>query len=84
MNGVMKNIAHLCSRDKSKTWGKGGWEKIVVCIVSDGRTKIHPRTLSLLAALGVYQDGKRERERGQDMIEALTFILYRSCQEHCR
>jgi chitin synthase len=72
MHGVMKNIAHLCSRDKSKTWGKGGWEKVVVCIVSDGRTKIHPRTLSLLAALGVYQDGKchedlrRSRRRGEE------------------
>jgi hypothetical protein len=28
-----------------------------VCVVSDGRNKIHPRTLSLLATLGVYQDG---------------------------
>jgi chitin synthase len=57
MNGVMKNISHLCSRERSKTWGPEGWKKVVVCIVSDGRTKIHPRTLSVLAAMGVYQDG---------------------------
>lgn len=57
LHGVMKNIAHLCSRSRSHTWGEGGWQKVVVCIVSDGRTKIHPRTLSVLAALGVYQDG---------------------------
>lgn len=57
LHGVMKNIAHLCSRSRSHTWGEGGWQKAVVCIVSDGRTKIHPRTLSVLAALGVYQDG---------------------------
>ncbi|KAI7894787.1 chitin synthase 1 [Mucor mucedo] len=57
MNGVMKNIAHLCGRERSKTWGQQGWKKVVVCIVSDGRTKIHPRTLSVLAAMGVYQDG---------------------------
>lgn len=57
MNGVMKNISHLCSRNRSKTWGPEGWKKVVVCIVSDGRTKIHPRTLSVLAAMGVYQDG---------------------------
>ncbi|KAG0168032.1 Chitin synthase, class 1 [Apophysomyces sp. BC1034] len=57
MHGVMKNIAHLCSRDRSKVWGKDGWQKVVVCIVSDGRTKIHPRTLSVLAAMGVYQEG---------------------------
>jgi chitin synthase len=35
MHGVIKNIAHLCKRDRSKTWGKEGWKKVVVCIVSD-------------------------------------------------
>lgn len=57
LHGVMKNIAHLCSRSRSKTWGNDGWQKIVVCVVSDGRTKIHPRTLSVLATLGCYQEG---------------------------
>lgn len=57
MHGVMRNIAHFCSRSKSRTWGKDGWQKIVVCIVSDGRRKVHPRTLDALAAMGIYQDG---------------------------
>ncbi|WWD18233.1 hypothetical protein CI109_102683 [Kwoniella shandongensis] len=57
MRGVMQNIAHLCTRSKSKTWGEGGWKKVVVCVVADGRLKINPRTRSVLAALGVYQDG---------------------------
>ncbi|CAO3637942.1 unnamed protein product [Cunninghamella blakesleeana] len=57
MHGVMKNIAHLCTRTRSRTWGEDGWQKVTVCIVSDGRTKIDPRTLSLLATLGVYQEG---------------------------
>jgi len=57
MHGVMRNIAHFCSRTKSRTWGKDGWEKIVVCVISDGRTKVHPRTLDALAAMGVYQEG---------------------------
>ncbi|KAI0369434.1 glycosyltransferase family 2 protein [Pilatotrama ljubarskyi] len=57
MHGVMKNIAHLCKRDRSKTWGKEGWKKVVVCIVSDGRLKINSRTLSVIAAMGAYQDG---------------------------
>lgn len=57
MHGVMKNIAHLCSRDRSKTWGKEGWKKVVVCIVSDGRKKINSRTLSVIATIGCYQDG---------------------------
>ena len=57
MHGVMRNITNFCSRAKSRTWGKDGWEKIVVCIISDGRRKVHPRTLDALAAMGVYQDG---------------------------
>ncbi|KII90552.1 glycosyltransferase family 2 protein [Plicaturopsis crispa FD-325 SS-3] len=57
MYGVIKNIAHLCKRDRSKTWGKDGWKKVVVAIVSDGRQKINSRTLSVIAAMGAYQDG---------------------------
>ncbi|KAH9011457.1 chitin synthase-domain-containing protein [Lactarius hengduanensis] len=54
MHGVMKNIAYLCKRDRRKTWGKEGWTKVVVCIVSDGRQMINSRTLSAIAA---YQEG---------------------------
>jgi chitin synthase len=57
MHGVMRNISHFCSRAKSRTWGKDGWQKIVVCVVADGRQKVHPRTLDALAAMGCYQNG---------------------------
>lgn len=57
MHAVMKNIAHLCKRDRSRTWGKDGWKKVVVCIVSDGRQNINSRTLSVLATMGAYQQG---------------------------
>lgn len=57
MHGIMRNIIHFCSRRKSRTWGKDGWQKIVVCVIADGRQKVHPRTLNALAALGVYQEG---------------------------
>lgn len=57
MHGVMRNIAHFCARSKSRVWGKDGWKKIVVCIVADGRQKVHPRVLDAMAAMGVYQDG---------------------------
>ncbi|KAF2107827.1 chitin synthase 2 [Lophiotrema nucula] len=57
MHGVMRNISHFCSRTRSRTWGKDGWQKIVVCIISDGRQKVHPRTLDALAAMGCYQSG---------------------------
>jgi len=39
MHGVMKNIAYLCKRNRSKIWGKDGWKKVVACIVSDGHHK---------------------------------------------
>lgn len=57
MHSVMKNIAHLCSRNKSRVWGKDGWKKVVVTIVADGRLKTHPRILNVLAAMGVFQAG---------------------------
>ncbi|OZJ04329.1 hypothetical protein BZG36_02372 [Bifiguratus adelaidae] len=57
INAVISNIAHLCNRSKSKTWGMDGWQKIVVCIVADGRSKINPRVLQVLGAMGCYQDG---------------------------
>ena len=56
MHGVMKNVAHLCKRERSKTWGKDGWKKVVVCIVSDGRKKINSRSLSVIATMGAYQE----------------------------
>ncbi|KAJ1669173.1 hypothetical protein GGF38_002461, partial [Coemansia sp. RSA 25] len=51
------NIAHLCSRTNSRTWGEDAWKKVVVCIVSDGRAKIDERVLAVLGAIGVYQEG---------------------------
>lgn len=57
LKGVFKNIKHLESRTRSPVWGKDSWKKVVVCIVSDGRSKINERAQALLAALGVYQEG---------------------------
>ena len=57
MIGVLKNVEYMCKRAESKTWGKDAWKKIVVCVVSDGRAKINPRTRALLAGMGVYQEG---------------------------
>lgn len=57
LKGVFKNIKHFESRTNSPIWGKDSWKKIVVCIVSDGRSKINERAQALLAALGVYQEG---------------------------
>jgi hypothetical protein len=57
MHGIIKNLAHLCKRDRIKTWGKEGWKKVVVCIVSDGCANVNSRTLSVIAAMGCYQEG---------------------------
>ncbi|KAI4147059.1 MAG: hypothetical protein L6R39_003259 [Caloplaca ligustica] len=66
--GVFKNIEHMVSRTHSKTWGKEAWKKIVVCVVSDGRAKINPRTRAVLAGLGVYQDGiAKQQVNGKDV-----------------
>ncbi|KAG2010491.1 chitin synthase, variant 2 [Coprinopsis cinerea AmutBmut pab1-1] len=70
MHGVIKNIAHLCKRDRSKTWGKEGWKKVVVCIVSDGREKINSRTLSVIAAMGAYQEGIAKTKVGTKDVTA--------------
>ncbi|KAK8906777.1 hypothetical protein ACHAPC_006393 [Botrytis cinerea] len=68
MHGVFKNIEFMCTRKDSKTWGKDAWKKIVVCVVSDGRAKINPRTRAVLAGLGVYQDGiAKQQVNGKDV-----------------
>lgn len=68
MNAVLKNIAHLCSRDRSKTWGPEGWKKVVVCIVSDGRSKVNKRTLQVLNLMGCYQEGiAKDEVNGKDV-----------------
>ncbi|CAO3589611.1 unnamed protein product [Absidia cylindrospora] len=57
MHGVMKNVAHLCSRTKSNVWDTEGWKKVVVCVVADGRKKCDARVLDVLTTMGVYQKG---------------------------
>jgi chitin synthase len=79
MSGVIANIEHMNSRTKSGTWGEESWKKIVVCIVSDGRAKINPRTRAVLAAMGVYQDGiAKQQVNGKDV----TAHLYEVSQQN--
>lgn len=56
MHGIMKNVAHLCSRSKSSVWGKDSWKKVQVIIVADGRNKVNESVLQLLTATGCFQD----------------------------
>ncbi|KAG5926574.1 Chitin synthase, class 3 [Claviceps africana] len=68
MIGVFKNIEYMCNRPNSKTWGKDAWKNIMVCVVSDGRAKINPRTKALLSGMGVYQEGiAKQKVNGKDV-----------------
>jgi len=40
--------------------------QVVVCIVADGRKKIHPRVLDCLTLLGVYQPGDHMKNKVND------------------
>lgn len=73
MHAVMKNIAQLCSRNKSRVWGKEGWKKVVVTIVSDGRAKVNARVLDVLAAMGVYQEGIAKNYVNGEEVQAHIF-----------
>lgn len=80
MMGVIKNIEYMNSRTSSKTWGKEAWKKIVVCVVSDGRAKINPRTRAVLAAMGVYQDGiAKQQVNGKDVTAHIYEVKSGAC-----
>ena len=70
MIGVLKNVEYMCARKESKSWGPDAWKKIVVCVVSDGRSKINPRTKALLAGMGVYQEGIAKQQVNQKDVTA--------------
>ncbi|KAI7864519.1 chitin synthase 1 [Spinellus fusiger] len=70
MHGVMKNIASLCSRTRSRLWNVEGWKKVVVCIVADGRKKCDPRVLDVLTTMGVYQKGVAKNKVNDKPVKA--------------
>ncbi|KAG0234517.1 Chitin synthase, class 1 [Actinomortierella wolfii] len=73
MHSIMKNIRHLASRSNSKTWGDSAWEKVVVCVIADGRQKCNEKVYNYLAAMGVYQEGIAKREVNGRPVEAHLF-----------
>ncbi|KZT08571.1 glycosyltransferase family 2 protein [Laetiporus sulphureus 93-53] len=73
MNAALKNVAHLCSRTRSKMWGPDGWKKVVVCVVSDGRSKVNKRTLQVLTLMGCYQEGVAKDTVGGKDVTAHIF-----------
>ena len=76
---VHKNIAYLQRRSADEVWGPDSWRKVVVCIVSDGRAKMNPRTKALLACLGIYQDfAALQNYNGIDVV-AHMYEVGRTC-----
>ncbi|SJX64496.1 Chitin Synthase 2 [Sporisorium reilianum f. sp. reilianum] len=73
MGGVIKNIAHLCSRTRSKTWGPDAWKKVVVIIVADGRKKANERMLKALGLMGCYNEGVMKDHVLKKPVEAHIF-----------
>lgn len=72
LKGVFENIRHMLKKTRSKTWGPDAWKKIVVTVVSDGRSKINPRAQALMSALGCYQDGFAKSEiNGEEVLAHL-------------
>ncbi|KAJ1560075.1 Chitin synthase, class 2, partial [Cladochytrium tenue] len=64
---VMKNIAWLCS-GRVPGWDEDGWKEIVVCIVSDGRSKCNPLTLNVMRVMGLFMDNLAKASvNGQDV-----------------
>jgi hypothetical protein len=84
LRGVLANIADLTAREGDGPWGKGCWKKIVVCIVSDGRAKLNPRTKALLTLLGVYQDSvARGTILGKDVMAHVYEVRLFQCLRAC-
>lgn len=86
LKGVMDNIRHMVKKKNSDTWGPDAWKKIVVCIVSDGRSKINEKSLALISSLGCYQDGFAKDEInakkvGMHVYEHTTMVNIKNVRE---
>lgn len=57
LGAVMKNVAYLATRTRSKTWGADAWKKVVVFIIGDGRKKANDRMLKMLSCYGIFHEG---------------------------
>ncbi|KAJ3099254.1 Chitin synthase, class 1 [Phlyctochytrium planicorne] len=72
MFGLAENLRYLCKQRKWG-WDQDAWRKVVVCIVSDGRSKIDPDVLKCLEVMGVYQDGLAQSSINNVPVEAHVY-----------
>ncbi|TPX59306.1 chitin synthase [Spizellomyces sp. 'palustris'] len=72
MFALAQNLKYLCEKNKNG-WDADGWKKVAICIVADGRSKIHPTVLKVLEVMGVYQDGVAQSAVNGDETTAHIF-----------
>eukprot|EP00842_Homolaphlyctis_polyrhiza_P001232 jgi/Hompol1/2109/HPOL_005849-RA len=70
---LRRNINHLCRKKNSHVWGPDGWQRVVVCFVADGRSKIHPRSLACMGLVGCFQDGLIKTSINDQEVSAHVF-----------
>ncbi|KAI9142080.1 chitin synthase-domain-containing protein [Paraphysoderma sedebokerense] len=75
MMAINANIKYMSERKGSPFYGPDGWKNIVICIVSDGRSKINKNVLNILAAMGCYQEGMVQSKFGDKDTSAHVFEL---------
>lgn len=76
LKGIFKNIKtmyNLKENEDVHPFGKNSWKKIVVVIVSDGKSKINEKSKALLTLLGVFQEGIMQESVNNDKVNAHLF-----------
>jgi len=74
MMAVVENIKNMCYEDRFKSeWGPEGWQRIVVCIVSDGRQNIKEKVLYTIGIMGAYNGNVMKDEVNGKKVQAHVF-----------
>ncbi|KAF9204887.1 Chitin synthase, class 2 [Haplosporangium sp. Z 27] len=80
LHSLIKNIRQMClpnsksSSHKHPVWAEeDSWQKIVICIVADGRRHLHPTILKVLASMGCWQEGVAKNHIHGDAVQAHIF-----------
>ncbi|KAG4293515.1 hypothetical protein FPRO06_00100 [Fusarium proliferatum] len=69
LQSIVQNLWYLNIRPNSKTWGKGSWTRVVVCVLIDGVESVDPGVLDVLTSIGLYQNGlcRKTTEQGEEV-----------------
>ena len=62
----------MCDEDP-ENWGPNGWQKIVVCIVADGRSKINDNVLTTIGFMGAFNEKVMKNKINDKDVQAHVF-----------